>query len=151
LVRVENRINGLPASTQRIATNCKNGHLSDMGTWLACMGEPVIIARRMLSKCLRLSRFVIDVCIDNSCHPCFCYVRINRCRQPIAIEVINGGCASCPSLGQYVPLFEMVTPVPVRDVATQYFAPENQPIVVGEPKAVGEQRKAFGDFTVTDK
>ena len=34
-----------------------------MGTGLACIGEPVIIARRRCSKCHGLSPFVIDVCI----------------------------------------------------------------------------------------
>jgi predicted Zn-dependent peptidase len=55
-------------------------------------------------------------------------------------------------LGEYVPLIEKVTPEQVRDVAKKYFAPENQSIVVvGDAKAVGEQLKSFGDFTVTDK
>lgn len=40
----------------------------------------------------------------------------------------------------------------VRTVATKYFAPENQTIVVvGDPKAVSEQLKPFGEFTDTDK
>jgi len=30
-MHVENRINGLVVAAQRIATNCKNDHLSDMG------------------------------------------------------------------------------------------------------------------------
>jgi len=55
-------------------------------------------------------------------------------------------------LGQYVPLIQKVTPQQVRDVSKKYFAPEAQSIVVvGDPKAVAEQLKPFGEFTVTDK
>lgn len=55
-------------------------------------------------------------------------------------------------LGQYVPLIQKVTPQQVRDVSKKYFAPESQSIVVvGDPKAVSEQLKAFGEFTVTEK
>ena len=47
---------------------------------------------------------------------------------------------------------EKVTPEQVRTVAKKYFAPENQTIVVvGDPKALGEQLKPFGEFTVTEK
>lgn len=55
-------------------------------------------------------------------------------------------------LGKFVPLIQKVTPEQVRDVSKKYFAPERQSIVVvGDPKAVGEQLKQFGEFTVTDK
>jgi predicted Zn-dependent peptidase len=55
-------------------------------------------------------------------------------------------------LGQYVPLIQKVTPQQVRDVSKKYFAPEAQSIVVvGDPKAVGEQLKPFGEFTVLEK
>ncbi|MFC5513249.1 M16 family metallopeptidase [Massilia jejuensis] len=55
-------------------------------------------------------------------------------------------------LGQYVPLIRKVTPQQVRDVSKKYFAPEAQSIVVvGDPKAVGEQLKPFGEFTVSEK
>lgn len=55
-------------------------------------------------------------------------------------------------LGQYVPLIQKVTPQQVRDVSKKYFAPESQSIVVvGDPKAVSEQLKAFGEFTVSEK
>ena len=38
----------------------------------------------------------------------------------------------------------------VREVSAKYFAPEKQSIVVvGDPAAVGEQLKQFGEFTVT--
>jgi predicted Zn-dependent peptidase len=55
-------------------------------------------------------------------------------------------------LGEYVPRIQKVTPAQVREVAKKYYAPEQQSIVVvGDRKAVGEQLKAFGEFTVTDK
>jgi zinc protease len=40
----------------------------------------------------------------------------------------------------------------VRDVGKQYFAPEAQSIVVvGDNTAIGEQLKAYGTFTVSDR
>ena len=51
-----------------------------------------------------------------------------------------------------MPLIEKVTPAQVRTVSARYFAPEKQSIVVvGDPAAVGEQLKQFGEFTVSDK
>jgi len=45
-----------------------------------------------------------------------------------------------------------LTPEQVREVTKEYFGPENQPIVVvGDSKAVGERRKAFGALTVSEK
>jgi len=55
-------------------------------------------------------------------------------------------------LGQYVPLIQKVTPQQVRDVSKKYFSPEAQSIVVvGDPAAVSEQIKAYGEFTVSEK
>ena len=55
-------------------------------------------------------------------------------------------------LGEYVPRIQKVTPEQVREVAKKYYAPEQQSIVVvGDRKAVGEQLKTFGEFTVMDK
>jgi predicted Zn-dependent peptidase len=55
-------------------------------------------------------------------------------------------------LGQYVPLIQKVTPQQVREVSKKYFAPEAQSIVVvGDPAAVAEQLKPYGEFTVTEK
>jgi predicted Zn-dependent peptidase len=55
-------------------------------------------------------------------------------------------------LGQYVPLIQKVTPQQVREVSKKYFAPEAQSIVVvGDPAAVAEQLKPFGEFKVTEK
>jgi zinc protease len=55
-------------------------------------------------------------------------------------------------LGQYVPLIQKVTPQQVREVSKKYFAPEAQSIVVvGDPAAVSEQLKPFGEFKVSEK
>jgi predicted Zn-dependent peptidase len=82
------------------------------------------------------------------------YLLSNQMQRAVANTLASNWLVGLPAefLGQYVPLIEKVTPEQVRDVAKKYFAPENQSIVVvGDPKAVGEQLKAFGDFTVTDK
>ncbi|MCS0612021.1 insulinase family protein [Massilia kyonggiensis] len=82
------------------------------------------------------------------------YLLSNQMQRAVAGTLAANWLVGLPAefLGQYVPLIEKVTPEQVRDVAKKYFAPENQSIVVvGDSKAVGEQLKAFGDFTVTDK
>jgi predicted Zn-dependent peptidase len=82
------------------------------------------------------------------------YLLSNQMQRAVAGTLASNWLVGLPAefLGQYVPLIEKVTPDQVRAVAKKYFAPENQSIVVvGDAKAVGEQLKAFGDFTVTDK
>ena len=82
------------------------------------------------------------------------YLLSNQMQRAVAGTLAANWLVGLPAefLGEYVPLIEKVTPEQVRDVAKKYFAPENQSIVVvGDAKAVGEQLKAFGDFTVTDK
>jgi predicted Zn-dependent peptidase len=82
------------------------------------------------------------------------YLLSNQMQGAVAGTLASNWLVGLPAefLGEYVPLIEKVTPEQVRDVAQKYFAPENQSIVVvGDAKAVGEQLKAFGDFTVTDK
>jgi predicted Zn-dependent peptidase len=82
------------------------------------------------------------------------YLLSNQMQRAVAGTLATNWLVGLPAefLGEYVPLIEKVTPEQVRDVAKKYFAPENQSIVVvGDAKAVGEQLKAFGDFTVTDK
>jgi predicted Zn-dependent peptidase len=82
------------------------------------------------------------------------YLLRNQMQGAVASTLASNWLVGLPAefLGQYVPLIEKVTPEQVRTVAKKYFAPENQTIVVvGDPKAVGEQLKPFGDFTVTDK
>jgi len=82
------------------------------------------------------------------------YLLSNQMQRAVAATLANNWLVGLPAefLGQYVPLIEKVTPEQVRDVSRKYFAPEKQAIVVvGDSRAVGEQLKAFGEFTVTDK
>jgi predicted Zn-dependent peptidase len=82
------------------------------------------------------------------------YLLSNQMQRAVAATLASNWLVGLPAefLAQYVPLIQKVTPEQVRDVSKKYFAPENQLIVVvGDSKSVGEQLKAFGDFTVTDK
>ena len=82
------------------------------------------------------------------------YLLTNQLQRGVATTLANNWLVGLPAefLGQYVPLIQKVTPEQVSAVSKKYFAPENQSIVVvGDAKAVGEQLKAFGEFTVTDK
>lgn len=82
------------------------------------------------------------------------YLISNQLQRAVAGTLAQNWLVGLPPefLGQYVPLIEKVTPAQVRDVSKKYFAPEKQAIVVvGDPAAVGEQLKQFGEFTVTDK
>jgi predicted Zn-dependent peptidase len=82
------------------------------------------------------------------------YLLSNQMQRAVATTLASNWLVGLPAeyLTQYVPMIEKVTPEQVREVSKKYFAPENQSIVVvGDSKAVGEQLKAFGDFTVTDK
>jgi len=82
------------------------------------------------------------------------YLISNQLQASVASTLARNWLIGLPPefLGQYVPLIQKVTPQQVRDVSKKYFAPEAQSIVVvGDPKAVGEQLKAFGEFTVSDK
>ncbi len=82
------------------------------------------------------------------------YLLSNQMQRAVAATLAGNWLVGLPPefLSQYVPLIQKVTPEQVRDVSKKYFAPENQSIVVvGASQAVGEQLKAFGEFTVTDK
>ncbi|MGO4476683.1 M16 family metallopeptidase [Massilia sp. 2TAF26] len=82
------------------------------------------------------------------------YVLSNQMQRAVAATLAMNWLVGLPPefLSQYVPLIQKVTPEQVRDVSKKYFNPEHQSIVVvGDSKSVGEQLKAFGDFTVTDK
>jgi zinc protease len=82
------------------------------------------------------------------------YLLSNQMQRAVAATLAGNWLVGLPAeyLAQYVPMIEKVTPEQVRDVSKKYFAPENQSIVVvGDSKAVGEQLKAFGEFTVSDK
>lgn len=51
-------------------------------------------------------------------------------------------------LGRYVPLVQQVSAEQVREMGRKYFNPDDQSlIVVGDKAALGEQLKAFGEFS----
>lgn len=78
----------------------------------------------------------------------------NQVQHSMAYTLAQNWLAGLPSdfIGQYVPLIQKVTPEQVREMGRKYFAPEKQSIVVvGDPAAVSEQLKEFGNFTITDR
>jgi zinc protease len=82
------------------------------------------------------------------------YLITNQMQRAVAGTLASNWLVGLPPefFGQFVPLIEKVTAAQVRDVSKKYFAPEKQSIVVvGDKAAVGEQLKAFGDFTVSEK
>jgi predicted Zn-dependent peptidase len=82
------------------------------------------------------------------------YLLSNQMQRAVAATLASNWMVGLPAefLGQFVPLIEKVTPQQVREVSKKYFAPEQQSIVVvGDPAAVGEQLKQFGEFTVSEK
>jgi len=82
------------------------------------------------------------------------FMLVNQMQRAVAATLASQWLVGQPAeaLTEYVPKIQKVTPEQVRTVAKKYFAPENQSVViVGDSKAVGEQLKAFGEFTVTDK
>ena len=82
------------------------------------------------------------------------YLISNQMQRAVASTLATNWLIGLPPefLGQYVTLIQKVTPEQVRAIGKKYFAPENQSIVVvGDKAQVGEQLKAFGEFTVSDK
>ncbi len=82
------------------------------------------------------------------------YMISNQQQRAVAGTLAQNWLVGLPPefLGQYVPRILKVTPEQVREVSQKYFSPENQSIVVvGDKAALGEQLKAFGEFTVQEK
>ncbi|WP_332876829.1 M16 family metallopeptidase [Massilia sp. S19_KUP03_FR1] len=82
------------------------------------------------------------------------YLISNQLQRSVAGTLASNWLVGLPPefLGQFVPLIQKVTAEQVRDVSKKYFAPEAQSIVVvGDNAAIGEQLKAYGAFTVSDK
>ena len=82
------------------------------------------------------------------------YMISNQQQRAVAGTLAQNWLVGLPPefLGQYVPRILKVTPEQVRDVSKKYFSPESQSIVVvGDKAALGEQLKAFGEFTVQEK
>ncbi|MES2018034.1 MAG: pitrilysin family protein [Pseudomonadota bacterium] len=82
------------------------------------------------------------------------YLITNQLQKAVAATLANNWLIGLPPefLGKYVPMIQKVTPEQIREMGKKYFAPEIQSIVVvGDPAAVAEQLKPFGEFVVTDK
>ncbi|QYF92379.1 insulinase family protein [Massilia sp. PAMC28688] len=80
------------------------------------------------------------------------YLLSNQLQNAVASTLAQNWLVGLPPefLGKYVPMIQKVTPEQVREMGKKYFAPEKQSIVVvGDPSAVAEQLKPFGQFTVT--
>ncbi len=78
------------------------------------------------------------------------YLISNQMQRAVAGTLANNWLIGLPPefLGNYVPMIQKVTPEQVREMGKKYFTPENQSIiVVGDPAAVAEQLKAYGEFT----
>ncbi|WP_428503811.1 M16 family metallopeptidase [Roseateles sp.] len=77
------------------------------------------------------------------------YLLTTQLQGAVAQTLANNWLVGLPAeyLGQYVPLIQKVTAEQVREIGKKYFSPETQSlIVVGDPSAVTEQLKEFGEF-----
>ncbi|MCZ8076375.1 MAG: pitrilysin family protein [Paucibacter sp.] len=80
------------------------------------------------------------------------YLLTTQLQAAVAQTLANNWLVGLPAeyLGQYVPLIQKVTAEQVREIGKKYFSPETQSlIVVGDPNAVTEQLKEFGEFRVS--
>ena len=80
------------------------------------------------------------------------YLLTTQLQAAVAQTLANNWLVGLPAeyLGQYVPLIQKVTDEQVREIGKKYFSPETQSlIVVGDPSAVTEQLKEFGEFKVS--
>ncbi|SFU73151.1 M16 family metallopeptidase [Pseudoduganella namucuonensis] len=79
------------------------------------------------------------------------YLIQNQMQRAVAGSLANNWLVGLPPefLGEFVPRIQKVTAEQVREMGGKYFAPESQSIVVvGDPAAVAEQLKAYGEFSV---
>ncbi len=81
------------------------------------------------------------------------YLVTNQMQRAVAGTLANNWLIGLPPefLGQYVPKIQQVTAEQVREIGRKYFDPASQSIVVVGDKAIADQLKEFGEFTVTDK
>ena len=80
------------------------------------------------------------------------YLISNQLQGSVAATLANNWVVGLPPefLGRYVPLIQQVSAEQVREVGRKYFDPASQSIVVvGDPAAVGEQLKPYGEFELT--
>ncbi len=79
------------------------------------------------------------------------YLLRNQVQNAFAYTLAQNWLVGLPPefLGEYVPMIQKVTPEQVREIGKKYFDPAKQSmIVVGDPAAVAEQLKQFGEFTI---
>lgn len=82
------------------------------------------------------------------------YLISTQLQGSVARQLANNWLIGLPAefLGSYVPQIQKVTAEQVREIGKKYFDPAMQTIVVvGDKAAIGEQLKAYGDFTVQAK
>ena len=82
------------------------------------------------------------------------YLITNQMQGAVAATLANNWLSGLPAefLGQYVPKIRAVDAAQVQAMASKYYAPKDQSIiVVGDGKAVADQLKAFGEFEHRDK
>lgn len=79
------------------------------------------------------------------------YLISNQLQASVAGSLASNWLLDLPPefLGDYVPMIQKVSAEQVQAMGKKYFSPEAQSlVVVGDPAAVGEQLKAYGEFTV---
>lgn len=82
------------------------------------------------------------------------YLISNQMQGAVAASLANNWLVGLPAefLGQYVPKIRAVDAAQVQAMGRKYFDPEAMSIVVvGDPKAVAEQLKAYGTFETRAK
>lgn len=80
------------------------------------------------------------------------YLISNQLQGSVAATLANNWVVGLPPefLGQYVPMIQQVSAEQVRAVGRKYFDPAAQSIVVvGDPAAISEQLKPYGEFELT--
>jgi zinc protease len=91
---------------------------------------------------------------DNKRYVAGGYLITNQLQGAVAATLANNWLVGLPAefLGEYVPKIRAVDAAQVQAMGAKYFAPKDQSIVVvGDPKAVAEQLKAYGEFEVREK
>lgn len=79
------------------------------------------------------------------------YLISNQLQASVAGSLAGNWLLGLPPefLGDYVPMIQQVSAAQVQAMGRKYFAPEAQSlVVVGDPAAVGEQLKSFGEFSL---
>ncbi|HET6434499.1 MAG TPA: pitrilysin family protein [Xanthomonadaceae bacterium] len=91
---------------------------------------------------------------DNKRYVAGGYLITNQLQGAVAATLANNWLVGLPAefLGEYVPKIRAVDAAQVQAMGAKYFAPKDQSIVVvGDPKAVAEQLKPYGEFEVREK